>query len=58
MNVIVHYPKDPESLDILRKRTAAVHAEAVIKYIQKLPCPKEQKIDLLDSLIKEEGLPR
>jgi hypothetical protein len=53
VNIIVHYPKDPESLDVLRKRAAAIHAEAAIRYIQKLPCPREQRLKLLDSLIEK-----
>lgn len=50
MNVIVHLPKSPEGLLNLHKRVAAVHAEAVLKYITKLPCPKEQKIELVANI--------
>lgn len=50
VNLIVHPPKDPESLSILQKRVAVVHAEAVLKYISNLPCSKEQKIKLINSL--------
>ena len=50
LNVIVHLPKSPEGLLILHKRVAAVHAEAVLKYIAKLPCPKEQKLELVSSI--------
>ena len=50
LNVIVHSPKSPEGLLDLQKRVATVHAEAVLKYITKLPCPKEQKIQLVSSI--------
>lgn len=50
MNVIVHSPKSLEGLLDLQKRVATVHAEAVLKYIAKLPCPKEQKIELVSSI--------
>lgn len=50
MNVIVHSPKSPEGLLNLQKKVATVHAEAVLKYITKLPCPKEQKIQLVSSI--------
>ena len=56
MNIIVHHPKDPKDIALLEKKVAQVHAEAVIQYIQKLPCPKNQKIALLNS-IKERDLP-
>lgn len=51
MNIIVHYPKDEQAVKALQKKVADVHAEAVDSYIDKLTCPKEQKIMLLDALI-------
>jgi hypothetical protein len=50
LKVIVHPPKSPEGLRDLQKRVAVVHAEAVLKYIAKLPCPKEQKMQLVASI--------
>ena len=50
LNAIVHSPKSPKGLLELQKRVATVHAEAVLKYITKLPCPKEQKIQLVSSI--------
>ena len=52
MDVTVHYPKDKEDLLELQKRVAVVHAEAILKYIIKIPCPKEQKIKILADLIE------
>jgi hypothetical protein len=50
LNVIVHSPKSPEGLRDLQKRVAMVHAEAVLKYITKLPCPREQKMELISNI--------
>ena len=50
MNVIVHYPKSSEDIQALQKRVAVIHAQAVISYIQKLSCPKEQKLHLLKEI--------
>lgn len=50
MKVIVHPPRSLEGLRDLQKRAAAIHAEAVLKYIAKLPCPKEQKLELVSSI--------
>ena len=53
MKVIVYPPKDPGSILALQKKVAAVHAEAVLRYLDKLPCPKEQKIKLLNAVIEK-----
>lgn len=50
MKVIVHPPKTPEGLRDLQKKVSIVHADAVLKYLTKLPCPKEQKIELVASI--------
>ena len=52
MKIIVHHPKSQEDISILQKKVAAVHAEAVLRYIDKLPCPKEQKLKLLNAVIE------
>lgn len=54
MNVIIHYPKSSEDTQTLQKRVAMIHAQAVISYIQKLSCPKEQKLHLIKEI--EESL--
>ncbi|WP_156136360.1 hypothetical protein [Candidatus Soleaferrea massiliensis] len=50
MNIIVHYPTTEQALAELQKRVAMVHAEAVGSYIEKLTCPKEQKIKLIEAV--------
>ena len=49
--VLVHMPETEEASRELASRAAAVHADIVIRYIQKLNCPAAQKLKLLDSLI-------
>ena len=53
MNIVVHPPVGEENVLSLKKRVAEVHANAVARYLAKLDCPKEQKIQLLQK-IKEE----
>jgi len=48
--IIMHFPKKQEDVYILQKKVAQVHAEAVVKHLEKLPFPKEQKMKLLASL--------
>lgn len=57
MDVIVHYPQSEAGIDALEKKVAAVHADIVIKYIDKLRCPKAQKIELVNSIMNK-GSPR
>ena len=50
MNIIVHYPQSTETMAELEKRVATVHIEAVTTYINRLSCPKSQKLSLLEKL--------
>ena len=52
INVIVHYPKTVEGQRELAERVAGVHADMVNQHIKKLNCPSEQKVQLLDAVIK------
>jgi len=52
MKVIVHHPKKTDDVHTLRKVVAAVHAEAVLRYISKLSCPSEEKTKLLNAVIE------
>ena len=49
MKIIVHGPKNPADPAELARRVAAIHAEAVITYIRKLPLSQEEKLTLLRS---------
>ena len=50
MNVIIHYPKTKQGIEELERKVASVHVEAVKSYIKQLPCPKEQKLELLKAV--------
>lgn len=50
MEVFVHYPVAEEDKQALRQKVSEVQAEAVIKYISKLTCPLEQKMELVQSI--------
>ena len=52
INVIVHYPKTIEGQRELAERVAGVHADMVNQHIKKLNCPSDQKVQLLDAVIK------
>ena len=47
MNVVVHFPKKPEHIAALRERVAVVHAQAILQRLQKISCPKEQKLQII-----------
>ena len=51
-DIVVHYPKTPEKIADLQKRVADIHAQAVARRIEKLSCPKEQKLKLYDDIIE------
>jgi len=52
MKIIVHYPKNKKDIETLQKKVAIIHAEAVVRHIEKLPCPTSQKIALLTAIKK------
>ena len=56
VNVIVHYPKTEEGKRELAERVANVHASLVNQHIKKLNCPSEQKVQLLDAVIKSTSI--
>ncbi len=56
INVIVNYPKAEEGKRELAKRVASVHASLVNQHIKKLNCPSDQKVQLLDAVIKSTSI--
>lgn len=56
IHVIVHYPKTEEGKRELAERVASVHADMVNQHIKKLNCPSEQKVQLLDAVIKSTSI--
>ena len=52
MTVIVHCSNDPQKQKEIDQRIAKIHAEFVLGYIEKLNCPKEQKLQLIDAIVQ------
>ena len=50
LKIIVHYPETPKKQAQFDARVAKFHAEYVAQYIEKLNCPTEQKLKLLDAV--------
>ena len=50
MKIIVHYPETPAKQAQFDARVAKFHAEYVAQYVEKLKCPTEQKLKLLDAV--------
>ena len=50
MKIIVYYPATENGMNELKRSAAKIHAEAAATYITNLPCPKAQKLELLNSL--------
>ena len=56
INVIVHYPKTEEGKRELAERVASAHADMVNQHIKKMNCPSDQKVQLLDAVIKSTSI--
>lgn len=52
IEIIIHYPETPEKQALLDKRVAKFHAQYVSQRIRKLNCPTEQKLELIDAIVK------
>ena len=52
LKIIVHYPETPEKQAEFDARVVKFHAEYVVQYIEKLKCPTDQKLKLLDAVAK------
>ena len=50
MGVIMHYPTTPEKQEELSKKVAAVHAQTVMEQIKAMPCPVEQRAELIEAI--------
>ena len=58
IHVIIHSPKTIEGQNELKERVANVHSSIVNQYIKKLNCSSEQKVQLLDAVIKTRKIDR
>ena len=52
MEIIVYDPETPEKQALFDARVARFHAEYVAEYIERLNCPTEQKLKLIDAIIQ------
>ena len=52
MEIIMHLPHSASGKDELQKQLAKFHADHAIKKICKLPCPTEQKYELVNTIIQ------
>lgn len=50
MGVIMYYPTTPEKQAELSKKVATVHAQTVMEQIKAMPCPVEQKAELIETI--------
>lgn len=53
IKVIVRYPKTDEGWRDLKKKTAIVHADAVLNSISKINCPSWEKEKLIQAIIDD-----
>ena len=52
MEVFFIYPKSQQAQKELGEQLAKFQAEQALKYVQKLSCPTEQKLELVDAAVK------
>ncbi len=53
MKIILHFPQSEDGKTAIARELAAFHAEQAAKKIQNLPCPTEQKVAMLDAVVKD-----
>ena len=51
MDVIVHHPRTPEQQVELERVVAKFRAEYILRHVERLNCPLQQKIALIDAVI-------
>ena len=51
--VIVHFPETEAGKAELQRRVSEVHADYVLSVLQKLDCPADQKIELIEAIIHD-----
>ena len=52
LEVFFIFPKSQQAQAELGKRLARFQTEQALKYVQKLSCPTEQKLELIDAAVK------
>ena len=52
MEVFLIFPKSKQAQQELSQELAKFQSEQALKYIQKLPCSTEQKLEMVDAAVK------
>lgn len=52
VNIVMHFPTSEKGKAELARRVSDVHASAVNQQLKLLNCPTQQKLDLLNTIIK------
>ena len=52
MEVFLIFPKSRQAQQELRQELAKFQSEQALKSIQKLPCSTEQKLEMVDAVVK------
>ncbi len=52
IQIIVHRPSTPEGKEALARQIADVHVSAVNQKLKSMNCPEQQKLELLDAVIR------
>lgn len=55
VNLIVYRPRTEQEQTELARRIAGIHAETVLRQVQELSCPAEQKRELLEGILGREN---
>lgn len=50
LQLIVHFPDSPQEMAELRVRTAATHARAVSRLLEKMGCTQEQRREMIRAI--------
>ena len=53
MNVILHFPSDPESLKELKKKYARAKAGFILDQLEKSPMALEEKRQILNEILSQ-----
>lgn len=50
MNITVHFPDTPTGKQMLAEKISEAQAMGIKSYMNHLPCPKQQKVQILTEL--------
>lgn len=53
MEVFLIFPKSQQAKKEISQTLAKFQADQALKHIQKLPCSTEQKLEMVDALVKD-----